>query len=388
EVVQVGAPVALIDTAVSTGTPMFQTKTDAIPTVATTLPIPNPTPANGIPLDERISLGDRFYSPLVLNIAREEKISFHELNSIPGTGKDGRVTKNDILFYVEKRKTAPVNALTDALVAEKAPEIPISKVEFTEPPIVEKPLTAPVSAPAASYSGSADIIEMDRMRKMISERMLESKRTSAHVTSFVEADVTNIVFWRNKMKGEYKEKENTALTLTPIFIEALAKALKDFPMVNASVEGNSIIVKKDINIGMAVALPDGNLIVPVIRNVDQMNLIGITKKVNDLAKRARSNELKPDEVSGGTYSMSNMGSFGNLMGTPIIVQPQVAIMAFGAVIKKPAVVETLQGDHIAIRHMMFLSHTYDHRIIDGALGGMFVRKVADYLEGFDTNRKS
>lgn len=389
EVVQIGSPVALIDTESEAGISPSYTQTEKVlnPILASVNEINIASNGIGMQADERISLGDRFYSPLVLNIAKEEKISFSDLNKIEGTGKDGRVTKNDILLFVENAKANPVQSP----VAEKAKiqEVPVPSQRTEVKPTIQPSLpNIPVSSPAPSYSGAADIIEMDRMRKMIADRMLESKRISAHVTSFVEADVTNIVFWRNRMKQEYKDKENTALTLTPIFIEALAKALKDFPMVNTSVEGNNIIVKKDINIGMAVALSDGNLIVPVIRNVDQMNLIGITKRVNDLAKRARSNELKLDEVTGGTYSMSNMGSFGNLMGTPIIVQPQVAIMAFGAVIKKPAVIETPQGDHIGIRHMMFLSHTYDHRIIDGALGGMFVRKVADYLENFDTNRKS
>jgi 2-oxoglutarate dehydrogenase E2 component (dihydrolipoamide succinyltransferase) len=225
------------------------------------------------------------------------------------------------------------------------------------------------------------------MRKMIADRMVESKRISPHVTSFVEADVTNIVYWRNRMKHEFMEKESTALTFTPIFIEAVIRAIKDYPMVNISVEGDKIILKKDINIGVAVALPSGNLIVPVIKNADQLNIIGLTKHVNDLARRARANKLGPDDLQGGTYTISNVGSFGNMMGTPIIVQPQAAILALGAVIKKPAVIESPQGDTIGIRHMMFLSHSYDHRVIDGSLGGMFVRRVADYLEGFDLNRK-
>jgi 2-oxoglutarate dehydrogenase E2 component (dihydrolipoamide succinyltransferase) len=247
---------------------------------------------------------------------------------------------------------------------------------------------APSPSPATiSYSGQADIIEMDRMRKVIAQRMVDSKRISPHVTSFVEADVTNIVYWRNRVKNEFKNKEGDAITYTPIFIEAVAKALKDYPMVNASVEGDRIIVKKDINIGMAVALPSGNLIVPNIKNADQLNLVGLTKKVNELARRARENKLTPDDLSNGTYTTSNVGSFGNVMGTPIIMQPQIAIMAFGAVQKKPAVIETPTGDTIGIRHFMFLSHSYDHRVVDGALGGMFVRKVADYLENFDLNRK-
>jgi 2-oxoglutarate dehydrogenase E2 component (dihydrolipoamide succinyltransferase) len=237
-----------------------------------------------------------------------------------------------------------------------------------------------------SISGGDEIIEMDRMRKMIAERMVDSKRISPHVTSFVEADVTNIVFWRNKVKNEFQKREGDSLTFTPIFIEAVAQAIKDFPMINVQVDGDRIIKKKDINIGMAVALPSGNLIVPVIRQADQFNLTGLAKIVNDLANRARENKLKPDELSGGTFTVSNVGSFGNVMGTPIIVQPQVAILAVGAIQKKPAVIETPYGDAIAIRHKMFLSHSYDHRVVDGALGGSLVRRIADYLEKFDVNR--
>jgi 2-oxoglutarate dehydrogenase E2 component (dihydrolipoamide succinyltransferase) len=311
--------------------------------------------------------GGRFYSPLVLNIVRKENISLQELEHIPGTGKDGRVTKNDIFHYLDRKKRGDVQLKQES--------------EKQDSGIYES------VKPAISLSGNIEIIQMDRMRKMIADRMVESKRISPHVTSFVEADVTNIVYWRNRMKHDFMEKENTALTYTPIFIEAVIHAIKDYPMVNVSVDGDKIIVKKDINIGVAVALPSGNLIVPVIKNADQLNLIGLTKHVNDLARRARANKLGPDDLSGGTYTISNVGSFGNMMGTPIIVQPQAAIMALGAVIKKPAVIESPQGDTIGIRHMMFLSHSYDHRIIDGSLGGMFVRRVADYLEGFDLSRK-
>jgi 2-oxoglutarate dehydrogenase E2 component (dihydrolipoamide succinyltransferase) len=317
---------------------------------------------------------DRFYSPLVLNIARQEKISMQELEYIPGSGKEGRVTKNDILSYIQhKDKTAP--EVTEERKADK------KKVR-------QEHETQESLKPATSLSGQVEIIEMDRMRKMIAERMVESKQISAHVTSFVEADVTNIVFWRNRQKHEFMEKEGAALTFTPIFIEAVIRAIKDYPMINVSVEGDKILVKKDINIGVAVALPTGNLIVPVIKNADQYNIIGLTKRVNDLAKRARGNKLTADDLSGGTFTVSNVGSFGNMMGTPIIVQPQVAILALGAVIKKPAVIESPQGDTLGIRHMMFLSHSYDHRVVDGALGGMFVRRVADYLEQFDLNRKA
>ncbi len=298
---------------------------------------------------------DRFYSPLVMSIAKEEKIGNTELEAIPGTGKDGRVTKNDILSYVQSRGKA----------------------------VAPRTIAEPVKI---TYSGDDEIIEMDRMRKMIAERMLASRQISAHVTSFVEADVTELVNWRNKWKRSFQEKEKAALTFTPIFIEAIVKAIKDFPMINISVDGTKIVRHQAVHIGMAVALPSGNLIVPVIKNADKLSLLGIAHAVNDLAERARTNSLKPDELSGGTYTVSNVGSFGNVMGTPIIMQPQVAIMAVGAIRKKPAVIETPQGDFIGIRQQMFLSHSYDHRVVDGALGGMFVRRVADYLEQFDVSR--
>ncbi|WP_309941283.1 dihydrolipoamide acetyltransferase family protein [Aureibacter tunicatorum] len=303
---------------------------------------------------------DRFYSPLVRNIAKEEGISNEELENITGTGRDNRVTKDDILGYLKSRKSGDNIQASPASVA-----VPKEKV---------------------SVSASDEIIEMDRMRKMIADRMLESKRISPHVTSFVEADVTEIVDWRKKNKDAFKKRHGENLTFTPIFVEAIAKALRDFPMINISVEGDRIIKKKDVNIGMAVALPNGNLIVPVIRKADELNLTGLAKSVNDLALRARSNKLTADDLSGGTYTMTNIGSFGNLSGTPIIMQPQVGILALGAIVKKPAVVETPQGDFIGIRHKMILSHSYDHRVVDGALGGMFVKRVAEYLEGFDVNQ--
>jgi 2-oxoglutarate dehydrogenase E2 component (dihydrolipoamide succinyltransferase) len=310
----------------------------------------------------------RFYSPLVKNIAKEENIAVAELETISGSGLEGRVTKKDIMNYVQHRKLgATVQAVQQR----------VSGGGISQPP----PQRVPVS-----ISGGDEIIEMDRMRKMIAERMVDSKRISPHVTSFVEADVTNIVFWRNKVKNEFQKREGDTLTFTPIFIEAVALAIKDYPMINVQVDGDRIIKKRDINIGMAVALPSGNLIVPVIRNADQYNITGLAKIVNDLAKRARENKLKPDDLAGGTFTVSNVGSFGNVMGTPIIMQPQVAIMALGAVQKKPAVIETPYGDAIAIRHKMFLSHSYDHRVVDGALGGSLVRRVADYLEKFDINR--
>jgi 2-oxoglutarate dehydrogenase E2 component (dihydrolipoamide succinyltransferase) len=317
------------------------------------------------PLKEAVnsdtSSSGKFYSPLVKSIAKEENISVSELDSINGSGLEGRVTKDDILKFVEDRKSG----------------------KTTTP----KPQTAqpkPQAAPQILSSGD-EIIEMDRMRKIIAQNMVDAKRIAPHVTSFIEADVTNIVLWRNKHKDEFQKKNGEKITFMPIFIEAIAKAIKDFPMINVSVDGDKIIKKKNINIGMAAALPSGNLIVPVIKNTDQYSLAGLAKQVNDLANRARQNKLKPDEIQGGTYTVTNIGSFGNTLGTPIIPQPQVAILAVGAIIKKPAVVETPQGDVIAIRHKMYLSHAYDHRVVDGALGGMFVQRVAQYLENFDLN---
>ena len=305
----------------------------------------------------------KFYSPLVKSIAKKESISIEELEKIPGTGANERVTKSDMLSFLENRGNAPTKT------ANKTIKQPITNSKAT-----------------TSISGNDEIIEMDRMRKMIADHMVNSVHTAPHVTSFVEADVTNLVKWRNKVKKSFEEKEGQKLTFTPIFIEAIAKALRDFPEVNSSIDGDSIIIKSNINIGMATALPSGNLIVPVIKNADQLNLVGLAKNVNDLANRAKNSQLKPDEISGGTYTVSNVGTFGNVMGTPIINQPQSAILALGAIKKKPAVIETESGDLIGIRHLMFLSHSYDHRNIDGALGGRFVRKVADYLENFDINR--
>lgn len=322
--------------------------------------IQKPEPISSTPL-KSLSEG-RFYSPLVLNIAKSESIAMDELEKIIGTGAENRVTKNDILNYVQTRKKSPASVTPSA--------------------------TSTITVPVVSMSGNVEIIEMDRMRKMISQHMVMSKHVSPHVTSFVEADVTNLVLWRNKMKNIYEKREGEKLTFTPIFIEAVVKAIKDFPMINSSVNGDKIIVRKDINIGMAAALPTGNLIVPVIKNADLKNLIGLTKEVNDLAKRARENKLKPAEIEGGTFTLTNVGTFGNVMGTPIINQPQAAILATGAIRKKPAVIETPQGDAIAIRQLMFLSLSYDHRIIDGSLGGSFIRRVADYLEQFDLDRIS
>ncbi len=369
QVVAVGSVIALIDTGGEIFTPKSETpEVKPVERIEPTFKVAEQKPLPNIHTNTTTqNTSSKFYSPLVLNIARKENISIETLDTINGTGKEGRVTKTDILNYLSKNQ----GALNTTTTREPAPDTTIH-TSFK---------------PASSLNGNTEIITMDRMRKMIADRMVDSKRISPHVTSFVEADVTNIVFWRNRMKQEFMEKENSALTLTPIFIEAVVRAIKDYPMVNISVEGDSIIVKKDVNIGVAVALQNGNLIVPVIKNADQLNLVGLTVKLNDLAKRARANKLTADDLSGGTYTVSNVGSFGNVMGTPIIVQPQCAILALGAVVKKPAVIETPNGDTLGIRHLMFLSHSYDHRVIDGSLGGKFVRRVADYLEAFDLNRK-
>ena len=378
QVVAVGAAIAIISTGGDEdqpAAPATQAEAPAAQPAAQAAEAPQQNAQSAQRLEAPAS--GRFYSPLVLNIAREEGISMQELEYIPGTGKDDRVSKKDILDYVANRQSGEA---TSSAPSQPQPQQP------TQQP-APQPAAAPApAAPAQSYSGNVDIIEMDRMRKMIAQRMVDSKRISPHVTSFVEADVTNIVNWRNKNKDAYKKREGENLTFTPIFIEAIVKAIKDFPMINVSVDGDRIIKKRDINIGVAVALPSGNLIVPVIHNADQMNLNGLSKRLNDLANRARINKLTPHDLSDPTYTVSNVGSFGNVMGTPIIMQPQVAIMAVGAIKKKPAVIETPEGDLIGIRQFMFLSHSYDHRVVDGSLGGMFVRRVADYLEGFDPNQ--
>jgi len=318
----------------------------------------------------------RFYSPLVKNIATEEGISLEELDQIPGSGSEGRVTKQDILAYVEQRKAQPA--------AETAGHAAPPATHAADPVARTGPVTP---APPVIPASGDEIIEMDRMRRLIADHMVRSVHTSPHVCSFVEADVTNLVLWRNKVKGAFEQREGDKITFTPIFIEAVSKAIKDFPMINISVDGTRIIKKRDINIGMATALPSGNLIVPVIKRADQLSLVGLTKAVNDLATRARNNKLQPDDTQGGTFTLTNIGAFGNIMGTPIINQPQVAILAVGAIKKKPAVIETAHGDLIGIRHMMYLSLSYDHRVVDGALGGMFVKRVADYLENWDTDRE-
>ncbi len=374
DVVKVGEPVALIstegDAPVATEAPAAVEAPQESPVAAVESTISAAKEVVSTPLPTNGS-SDRFYSPLVMNIARTEGIPMAELEAIPGTGKDGRVTKRDILSYLENGRTQTAAA-------------PQPQVEAKP---VAKPTPAPAASPSVDLNPGDEIIEMDRMRKLIADHMVMSKQTSPHVTSFVEADVTNLVNWRNKIKGEFKAREGENFTFTPIFIEAIVKAIKDFPLINVSVSGDKIIKHKGINIGMAAALPSGNLIVPVIKNADFMNLTGLAKTVNDLANRARANQLKPDEIQGGTYTVTNVGTFGNVLGTPIINQPQVAIMAMGAIVKKPAVIETEHGDMIGIRHKMFLSHSYDHRVVDGALGGMFVRRVADYLEQWDVNRE-
>lgn len=317
------------------------------------------------------SSGDRFYSPLVKNIAKEEGVTQAELDAISGTGKDGRVTKHDILKYLDSRGQQATSEPTAV------------KTESVKPQSVAKTSAeAPVVA-----SGEDEIIEMSRMGKLIAHHMVESTQTSAHVQSFIEADVTAIWNWRKKVKDAFYKREGENLTFTPIFMEAVAKALRDFPLMNISLQGDTIIKKKNINLGMAAALPDGNLIVPVIKNADQLNLVGMTKKVNDLANRARQNQLKPDDIQGGTYTVTNVGTFGSIMGTPIINQPQVGILALGVIRKVPAVIETPEGDFIGIRYRMFLSHSYDHRVVNGALGGQFVKAVKDYLEAWDSNRE-
>jgi 2-oxoglutarate dehydrogenase E2 component (dihydrolipoamide succinyltransferase) len=383
DVVQVGSPVAYIttdaeesvDVAPSAPVPVAETKPQAVAEAAP-VAASNGASTNGVAevgdIPKRSDSG-RFYSPLVRTIAKTEGVSIQELETISGSGQGGRVTKSDILNYLPNRG-AQTQAAPQAAAATAAP------------PVHHAPATASVGHASIPLMPGDEIVEMDRMRKIIAEHMVMSKHTSPHVTSYVEADVTNLVMWRNKVKDEFFAREGEKLTFTPLFIEALVQAIREMPGVNVSLDGQNIIQRKSINMGMAAAMPSGNLIVPVIKNADQKNLLGLTKEVNDLAARARANKLKPEEIQGGTYTLTNVGTFGNVMGTPIINQPQVAIMAVGAIRKKPAVVETPTGDAIAIRHMMFLSHSYDHRIVDGALGGSFVRKVADHLENWDINR--
>ncbi len=381
EVIAVGKPVAIIETegkgeesSEAAKEEKAESKEEVVSTAHTQTKV-SVEGNNGQEISAHSESG-KFYSPLVRNIAKEENISLSELESIEGSGKDNRVTKKDILAFIENRGEASAQNTSSAA---KSSPLSTSSAETANVP-------APQGVPV-SISGDDEIIEMDRMRKMIAGRMLDSKRISPHVTSFVEADMTTVVQWRNKYKNQFKEQEGGNLTFTPLFIEAVAKAIKDYPMINVQVDGDRIIKKKHINIGIAVALPSGNLIVPVIRDADQLNVRGLANKVNDLARRARDNKLKAEELEGGTFTISNVGSFGNVMGTPIIMQPQVGILALGAIVKKPSVLETPQGDVIAIRHKMFLSHSYDHRVVDGSLGGMVVRRVADYLEKWDPKKE-
>ncbi len=384
QVAQVGDVIAIIS---SDGSDVVENDT-AVSTASTsqTAPATEVTASNSNATSPVIINSDRFFSPLVRSIASKEGISGQELETIPGTGQDGRVTKKDILSYVENRGSQPAVTTASIPLAPTAKStVASTNVDSSLSEDTISYLNAIKPLPIAPMEGD-EIMEMDRMRKIISERMVMSKHVSPHVTSFVEADVTNIVNWRNKIKGAFQKREGENFTFTPIFMEAVAKAIKDFPLINICVSGNQIIKRKDINIGMAAALPTGNLIVPVVKNADRLNLVGLAKKVNELANNARDNKLKPEDIQGGTYTVTNVGTFGNVMGTPIINQPQVAILALGAIRKVPAVIETPDGDFIGIRHKMFLSHSYDHRVVDGALGGMFVKRVAEYLEQFDIDQ--
>jgi 2-oxoglutarate dehydrogenase E2 component (dihydrolipoamide succinyltransferase) len=382
DVVQVGAVIAIISS--DAGASVAETPKTAAPSQTTAATVSSAPVTSTPAANVDFSNSDKFYSPLVKSIAKEEGISLTELDSIKGTGQDGRVTKADILAYLPNRnKQAAATPAASTSIPAATSSAPKSTVGVPDNTVL-------VQRPAVSVGAGDEIIEMDRMRKIIADNMVMSKHVSPHVTSFVEADVTNMVMWRDRVKKDFEKREGEKITFTPLFIECVAKAIKDFPMINVSVDqtGTKIIKRKNINIGMAAALPSGNLIVPVIKNADEKNLVGITKNVNDLATRARANKLSPDEIQGGTFTLTNVGGFGNVMGTPIIAQPQVAILAVGTIKKKPAVIETPQGDVIAIRHFMFLSLSYDHRVVDGSLGGSFLRKVADYMENWDTTRVS
>ena len=391
EVVQVGAPIARFQVGAGASSE------PVAPAAAATAAAPSAAPAAAAAealvtaalsatsepgaLPGRLGADGRFYSPLVRSIAQTEGISTSELDGIPGTGAEGRLTKKDLMGYLAQRSGQATPAAGVSPIAP-SPTTPVSS------PVVVKPASPAPEKPVAGVSIGAEdeIIEMDRMRKLIADHMVRSVSTSPHVTSFVEADVTHLVQWRDKNKAAFEKQHGEKLTVTPLFAEAIVRAIRDFPGVNASVDGDRIILRKRIHLGMATALPSGNLIVPVIRDADQLNLVGLAHAVNDLSARARANKLTPDDVAGGTYTLSNVGTFGNVFGTPIINQPQVGSLALGAIRKRPAVLETPHGDVIAIRHMMFLSHSYDHRVVDGMLGGSFVRRVADYLEAFDPQR--
>ncbi|MCB0798143.1 MAG: 2-oxo acid dehydrogenase subunit E2 [Chitinophagales bacterium] len=384
DVVEVGKPIAIISgeggETVIEAQPVEKPVQQQAPVVQETIVRETSAPVQHTTVQSNAGDANRFYSPLVLNIARQEGVSMAELENIPGTGKDNRVTKADILAWVRNKTNGTVQQQTTTVVEEVKQEAPVTQT-------VEKKETSVQTSTSTSVVGSnVEIVEMDRMRKLIADHMVMSKHTSPHVTSFVEVDMTNIVEWRNRIKKRFEEREGQKITYTPIFIEAVTKAIKEFPGVNVSVDGYNILYKKDINIGMAAALPSGNLIVPVIKNADRMNLVGLTATVNDLASRARQNKLKPEEIQGGTFTLTNVGSFGSIMGTPVINQPQVAILAVGAIKKRPMVLETPQGDVIGIRHMMYMSMSYDHRVVDGMMGGSFLNRVAQLLEGFDPNR--
>ncbi|CAI2769358.1 dihydrolipoamide acetyltransferase family protein [Flavobacterium collinsii] len=370
DLVQVGQTIAIIET--EGDAPAVKAVESAAPAEVAEIEKTIEVAKDAVTAPQDFSGSDKFFSPLVKNIAKEEGVSVAELESIAGSGKDGRVTKEDILKYIEARKSGV-----------QAPKAVVEALKTVQPatPVQKSQQAVPVSV-----NGGDEIIEMDRMRKLISGYMVASVQTSAHVQSFIEVDVTNIVKWRDRVKSAFEKREGEKLTFTPIMMEAVAKALKDFPGMNISVDGDYIIKKKNINLGMAAALPNGNLIVPVIKNADQLNLVGMAKAVNDLGNRAKAGKLKPDDTQGGTYTVTNVGTFGSVFGTPIINQPQVGILALGAIRKVPAVIETPEGDFIGIRQKMFLSHSYDHRVVDGALGGSFVKRVAEYLEAFDVNR--
>lgn len=388
QVAQVGDVIAIISTDGDAAPAAPKAEPAAVAAVAETVSAAQAVVSNGGVTLEKSSGNGKFISPLVRSIAQKEAISMSEIDSINGTGMGGRVTKKDILSYIDTRGTAAPAAAATPAQPTPAVSAPASSNNGAAPVVSGgSSFLSNIKEPVVIANPGDEIIEMDRMRKLIAEHMVMSKHVSPHVTSFVEADVTNIVNWRNKMKKEFEKREGENLTFTPIFMEAIVKAIKDFPMINVSLSGNQIIKRKDINIGMATALPSGNLIVPVIKQADRMNLTGIAKSVNELARNARDNKLKPEDIQGGTYTVTNVGTFGNVMGTPIINQPQVAILALGAIRKMPAVIETPEGDFIGIRHKMFLSHSYDHRVVDGSLGGQFVRRVADYLEQFDVNRE-
>lgn len=376
DVVQVGQTIAIIE--VSGGAvedPAAETPEAETPEAAATIEKQVETAKASVATPD-FNDSEKFFSPLVKNIAKEEGISVAQLEAITGSGKDGRVTKDDILKYISDRKNTP---------KEVAEPVAQTTVQNTQQTAAQVPPSGARGIPV-SVNGGDEVIEMDRMRKLIAGYMVASIQTSAHVQSFIEVDVTNLVKWRDKVKVAFEKREGEKLTFTPIMMEAVAKALKDFPGMNISVDGDYIIKRKNINLGMAAALPNGNLIVPVIKNADQLNLVGMAKAVNDLGGRAKAGKLKPDDTQGGTYTVTNVGTFGSVFGTPIISQPQVGILALGAIRKVPAVIETPEGDFIGIRQKMFLSHSYDHRVVDGALGGSFVKRVAEYLEAFDVNR--